>query len=281
MTLLLLLLVADANVMMACVQAAQLDDADLGPASSSYSSSTCTDPLAEVLTLERAAWSELDAIAALTQRVHGKVGALPYGLLQLRPPPPLTAPTAVAAGTNHPSAGVINHGADDDVETDGLGLNVAQPPAAEVACDHEDDFEGDNSQQEGCTTNTWLHDTSKTNDREQAVHSSSSSSNQVPAARSAGDTSNSSSTSPYACAASDGNQVYADPLYPPLRRASRFSYAVAAAVLDIHPGEGRQAFLECPTVVDRLRIVLSCLIKHRKVLAAWAAVKGMQEKGSH
>ena len=63
--------------------------------------------LREALALEAAAWAELDAAAALLLRARGQRSSLPYGLLQLRPPPggelawtaAVAAPVAAAAAT--------------------------------------------------------------------------------------------------------------------------------------------------------------------------------------
>jgi hypothetical protein len=76
--------------------------------------------------------------------------------------------------------------------------------------------------------------------------------------------------------------VYADPLWPPLRRAAKLSWAAALATgeLDLDKGpqtsELRQALLETCSITSRLRYVLAVLQKHAKVLAALAAVKDLQ-----
>lgn len=77
-------------------------------------------------------------------------------------------------------------------------------------------------------------------------------------------------------AASDGLDVHAHPRYPPLRRAAKLSYAVAAALLEASQVEVRQQLLECTSVAGRLHIVRGLLSQHRKVLAALAAVKGIE-----
>lgn len=88
-----------------------------------------------------------------------------------------------------------------------------------------------------------------------------------------------SSTALYAFAASEGTDVHADPLYPPLRRAAKLSWAAALVTgqVDTDKGDMRQALLEAPSIASRLRFVLAVLQKHAKVLAALAAVKEVQE----
>jgi hypothetical protein len=91
------------------------------------------------------------------------------------------------------------------------------------------------------------------------------------------------SASKYAFAASEGMDVHADPLWPPLRRAAKLSWAAALVTgefdLDKGPATSdlRQALLETPSIASRLRYVLAVLQKHAKVLAALAAVKDVQE----
>jgi hypothetical protein len=76
--------------------------------------------------------------------------------------------------------------------------------------------------------------------------------------------------------------VYADPLWPPLRRAAKLSWAAALVTgeLDLDKGpqtsDLRQALLETSSIALRLRYVLAVLQKHAKVLAALAAVKDVQ-----
>jgi hypothetical protein len=69
--------------------------------------------------------------------------------------------------------------------------------------------------------------------------------------------------------------IHADPLWPPLRRAARLSWAAALACCqpDLDKGERLQALLEAPSIAHRLRFVLAVLSKQAKVLAALAAVK--------
>jgi hypothetical protein len=79
----------------------------------------------------------------------------------------------------------------------------------------------------------------------------------------------------YQGCASDGLEVTADPRYPGLRRAQRLSFALAS-IIDVAPGEGRQALLEAGSVAARLRAAAGRLVRQRKVLAALAAVKGLK-----
>jgi hypothetical protein len=77
--------------------------------------------------------------------------------------------------------------------------------------------------------------------------------------------------------------VYADPLWPPLRRAAKLSWAAALVTGEFDLDKGpqasdlRQALLETPSIASRLRYVLAVLQKHARVLAALAAVKDVQE----
>lgn len=72
--------------------------------------------------------------------------------------------------------------------------------------------------------------------------------------------------------------IYADPLWPPLRRAARLSWAAAAVVghMEQDRGDMRQALLECTSVASRLRFMSAVLSKHIKVLSAIAAVKDVE-----
>jgi len=173
--------------------------------------------LSEVLALEAAAWAELDAVAALLLRVQGQRSSLPFGLLQLRPPP---APRAVQS------------------------------------------FQARQQEQQ----------------QQQRYAESDGRSGPSPAAADGASSSSSGSSSDYAGVASDGLDVHASPLFPPLRRAARFSFALAS-VLDLHPGEGRQALLEHSTIAGRLKACVARLIRQRKVLAAMAAVNGLKDGG--
>ena len=69
------------------------------------------------------------------------------------------------------------------------------------------------------------------------------------------------------------------PAYPAIRRAQRLSYAAASVLADLPASEGRQALLEAPSISARLRLVLAALRKHRSVLAAVVAVKGLSSGG--
>jgi hypothetical protein len=159
---------------------------------------------AELLALEAVVWGELDAIAALQLRVAGRRSSLPYGLLQLRPPP--------ACGRGGGGGGGGGSGG-------GSG----------------------------------------------SVSANSSGSS------SGGESSGGGSGGGYAHAASDGLEVFADPLLPPLRRCARLSWAVAG-VLDLHQGEGRQALLEAGSAAGRLRAAAAQLIRRRRRLVAISSV---------
>lgn len=73
--------------------------------------------------------------------------------------------------------------------------------------------------------------------------------------------------------------VCADPLWPPLRRAAKLSWAATFALgeQELDKGDQRQAVLEAPSIASRLRFVLAVLQKHAKVLAALAAVNDVRE----
>lgn len=70
-------------------------------------------------------------------------------------------------------------------------------------------------------------------------------------------------------------QVGAHPDYPALRRLQHLSYAVLSQLANVSASEGRQAFVEAPSVCARLRLGLASLNKHRQVLAAFVAVEGL------
>lgn len=73
--------------------------------------------------------------------------------------------------------------------------------------------------------------------------------------------------------------VHADPMWPPLRRAARLSWAaavVAISQMDYDKGEVRQALLETASIAQRLRFVSAVLSKHVKVLSALAAVRDVE-----
>lgn len=80
----------------------------------------------------------------------------------------------------------------------------------------------------------------------------------------------------YRNAASDGLDVSSDPLYPLCRRAHKLSWVLGIIFLDLGADEGRQAFLELPSISGRLQLGLGHLVAQRKTLAAMAAVKGLQ-----
>lgn len=172
--------------------------------------------LQEVLQLEAAAWGELDAVAALVLRVRGQRSPLPFGLLQLRPPPALKQ----RAQQQVPDAMQQQDGQQQQQQAHAAaGLKAAAAPGAQA----------------------------------------------------------SSGAYAYAYSASDGLDVHADPLLPPLRRAARFSFALAS-ILDLAPGEGKQALLEHSSIAGRLRAGILKLMRQRKVLAALAAVAGVARR---
>eukprot|EP00882_Tetradesmus_deserticola_P014714 GHRQ01015659.1.p1 GENE.GHRQ01015659.1~~GHRQ01015659.1.p1 ORF type:complete len:140 (+),score=65.33 GHRQ01015659.1:52-420(+) len=115
---------------------------------------------------------------------------------------------------------------------------------------------------------------------------STTSSQEAPGSGSSGSSSaadlqqQSPGASQYAYAASDGCDAHADPLWPPLRRTARLSWAAASVVgqLEQDKAEVRQALLEATSIAQRLRFVLAVLGKHIKVLAAVAAVKSVQSE---
>jgi len=67
----------------------------------------------------------------------------------------------------------------------------------------------------------------------------------------------------------------AHPEYPALRRTQRLSYALASRLGSVANSEGRQAWLEAPSVTSRLRKGVSGLVAHRSVLAAVVAVQSL------
>ncbi|PRW20778.1 Meiotic nuclear division 1 [Chlorella sorokiniana] len=66
-------------------------------------------------------------------------------------------------------------------------------------------------------------------------------------------------------------QAGAHPDWPALRRLQHLSYAVTSQLANISASEGRQAFVEAPSICARLRLGLAALRKHRQVLAAVVA----------
>jgi hypothetical protein len=70
-------------------------------------------------------------------------------------------------------------------------------------------------------------------------------------------------------------QAGAHPDYPATRRLQRLSFAVASMLANVSAAEGRQAWVEAPSICSRLRLGLAGLRKHRQVLAAVVAVEGL------
>lgn len=220
-------------------------------------SSTSANSLADVLVLEAAIWAELDILAALSSRVKGRRHSLPFGLLQLRPPRPQPGMGAAAAAS---SCGLGSSSSGSGASS--TSATPPAPPAAEVASAADD--------------RPAPPAVSSTSAGEASPGSSSSSSD---------GSSNSSSISSrsrlgpkqrqYALAASEGTDVHAEPLHPPLRRAAKLSWAAALATGQVghDKGEQRQALLEACSLASRLRFVLAVLQKHKHVLAALAAVE--------
>ncbi|BDA48717.1 hypothetical protein COCOBI_12-3990 [Coccomyxa sp. Obi] len=69
-------------------------------------------------------------------------------------------------------------------------------------------------------------------------------------------------------------QLTADDLYPPLRRAQRLAYSLATVLQeDFDHAEGRQAILEARTTAARLKLVLEVLLRQRNRLQALAALR--------
>lgn len=64
-------------------------------------------------------------------------------------------------------------------------------------------------------------------------------------------------------AAAAALQAGAHPDWPALRRLQHLSYAVTSQLASISASEGRQAFVEAPSICARLRLGLAALRKHR------------------
>ncbi len=58
-------------------------------------------------------------------------------------------------------------------------------------------------------------------------------------------------------------QAGAHPDWPALRRLQHLSYAVTSQLANISASEGRQAFVEAPSICARLRLGLAALRQHR------------------
>lgn len=237
-------------------------------------SSTTCGTLEEVLMLEAAVWQQLDILAALSSRVKGRRHSLPFGLLQLRPPRPQLSVAAATALANR----ATQAGGDQQQDIAAASTRTQQapssssshPPPAEVVSDTDEDDD----------TPSSSNSSSSPEDAQDTSAAGSSSGMSSLSSRVAADPQQQwSSTALYAFAASEGTDVSADPLYPPLRRAAKLSWAAALVTgqVDTDKGDMRQALLEAPSIASRLRFVLAVLQKHAKVLAALAAVKEVQE----
>jgi hypothetical protein len=240
--------------------------------SSSAASSTSED----LLMLEAAVWAQLDTLIALASRVKGTRHTLPFGLLQLRPAPvqpnsmlQYKAPTAqgikvdaadVATGKSVAETSSDNSNSSgsssQEAQTSSLQSGMLPPPAAEAVLDGNYD------------------DATATSGSSSSSSNSRSNSSLEPQHQGLG-------ASQYAYAASEGCDAHADPVWPPLRRTARLSWAAASVVGHMEQdakSEARQALLEATSVAQRLRYVLAVLGKHIKVLAAVAAVKSVQNE---
>lgn len=82
----------------------------------------------------------------------------------------------------------------------------------------------------------------------------------VPGSSSSGSDSGGSGSESEASAAL---QAGAHPDWPALRRLQHLSYAVTSQLASVSASEGRQAFVEAPSICARLRLGLAALRKHR------------------
>lgn len=262
----------------------------------------------DVLLLEAAVWQQLDILAALSTRVKGRRHSLPFGLLQLRPPRPqlsvaaatiLANQAAAAAGgkqqaldTNSNQQGASNRNSSSSRLLQGPEV-VVRPPAAEVVSD-TDDEDSVVSSSDSSSSTASREAPLQSPDMHLGAQNSSAAGSSIDDAEGGSLSSRSaaaaadpgrqwSSASQYAFAASEGMDVHADPLWPPLRRAAKLSWAAALVTGEFDLDKGpqtsdlRQALLETPSIASRLRYVLAVLQKHARVLAALAAVKDVQE----
>jgi hypothetical protein len=240
------------------------------------SSTAASSTIEDLLLLEAAVWAQLDTLIALASRVKGTRHTLPFGLLQLRPAPvqpnsmlQYKAPTSqgdkpdaadvatgrsVAENTSNNSSTNSGSGSGSSsqvTEAGSLQSGMQPPPAAEVVLDDR----GDDA---AVTSSNNSRSSSGLGSQQQGLGASQ-----------------------YAFAASEGCDAHADPLWPPLRRTARLSWAAASVVGQMEQdakAEARQALLEATSVAQRLRYVLAVLGKHIKVLAAVAAVKSVQNE---
>jgi hypothetical protein len=247
-------------------------------------STPASSTIEDLLLLEAAVWAQLDTLIALASRVKGTRHTLPFGLLQLRPAPvqpnsmlQYKAPTsqsskpgAADVATSKSVAEISSNNSSDNSSSSGSGNSIQapqagslqsgmQPPlAAEQVFDDKSNDKSDDATTAGSSSSS----------------SSRSSSGLEPQQQGLG-------AAQYAYAASEGCDAHADPLWPPLRRTARLSWAAASVVGQMKQdakSEARQALLEATSVAQRLRYVLAVLGKHIKVLAAVAAVKSVQNE---
>jgi hypothetical protein len=249
-------------------------------------STAASSTIEDLLLLEAAVWAQLDTLIALASRVKGTRHTLPFGLLQLRPAPvqpnsmlQYKAPTsqsskpgAADVATSKSVAEISSHNSSDNSSSSGSGNSnqapqagslhsgMQPPPSAEQVFDDKSDDKSDDATTAGSSSSS--------------SSSSRSSSGLEPQQQGLG-------VAQYAYAASEGCDAHADPLWPPLRRTARLSWAAASVVGQMEQdakSEARQALLEATSVAQRLRYVLAVLGKHIKVLAAVAAVKSVQNE---
>lgn len=201
------------------------------------------------------------AVAALALRVRKHRLALPLGLLQLRPPPPpkLNPPPVLPRAAATPYDGTLGTSSSAD-------LSSTLPPAS------DGNAAGSLSGEAHASSSTVSSSSGGGSTGSDASSAALAAPPQRQPAAAGGP-----AAFKYRNAASEGSDACADEHYPPLRRAQRLSYAAAICVMDLTPGEGRQAVLEAGSVSARLRLVLMALVKHRKVLSAVAAVRGLAD----
>lgn len=85
----------------------------------------------------------------------------------------------------------------------------------------------------------------------------------APSGSSGGGDSPAAAADAAAGAAGTALQAGAHPDWPALRRLQHLSYAVTCQLGNVSTSEGRQAFVEAPSISARLRLGLAALRKHR------------------
>jgi hypothetical protein len=267
------------------------------------SSTAASNSLEDLLLLEAAVWAQLDTLIALASRVKGTRHVLPFGLLQLRPAPvqpssmlQYKAPTAqahdtadavvvdAARGSSAEDSSSSSSSSSEAAHSTSWDDGLQPPPAAEVVSDEPDDtpisFIDPSSSAEASVLDSSSSSSSSSSSVARSQEVPSSSSTLTDPQQQQQQQQQGSGASEYAYAASDGCDAHADPLWPPLRRVARLSWAAASVVgqLEQDKAEVRQALLEATSVAQRLQFVLAVLGKHIKVLAAVAAVKSVQNE---